>query len=304
MYLNQSRAALAAIAVVIPLAMLATVYTGRPAQQASQENEKITVVASFYPLYEFASKIGGDRIEVSSLVPAGVEPHDWEPTSRDVLRVSSADILVLNGAGLESQKTTELEANTIVDTSKGLELLQLPDGRPDPHIWLDPVLAKQQVLNIRDAIIGVDPQNADYYQKNAQQYVSELDSLDKFIASGLADCEKKDFIAFHEAFSYFAKRYGLNQHSIQGLSPQGEVLPQRIEEIIRLAGELKIDTVYSEDLVDPRLANVIADEIPNGKVLILSPVEGLNDEEQKAGLDYIDKMKLNVANLKAGLGCR
>ena len=99
--MNQSRAALAAIATLIPLAMIATVYTGRPALQDRQEQEKITVVASFYPLYEFASRVVGDRAEVSSLVPAGVEPHDWEPTAEDISRGHEADVLVINGAGFE-----------------------------------------------------------------------------------------------------------------------------------------------------------------------------------------------------------
>src|SRR5688572_29230534 len=99
--MNQSRAALAAIATLIPLAMIATANTGRPAQQDEEEHEKITVVASFYPLYEFASRVVGDRAEVSSLVPAGVEPHDWEPTVEDVSRGRAADVLVINGAGFE-----------------------------------------------------------------------------------------------------------------------------------------------------------------------------------------------------------
>jgi zinc transport system substrate-binding protein len=99
--MNQGRAALAAIVTLIPLAMIATIYTGRPALQDRQEQEKITVVASFYPLYEFASRVVGDRAEVSSLVPAGAEPHDWEPTAEDVSRGRAADVLVINGAGFK-----------------------------------------------------------------------------------------------------------------------------------------------------------------------------------------------------------
>ncbi len=118
--MNQSRAALPAIATLIPLAMIATLYTGRPALQDRQEQEKITVVASFYPLYEFASKIVGDRGEVSSLVPAGIEPHDWEPTAEDVSRGRAADLLIINGAGFE-RWANDLEAKFIVNTSEGIE---------------------------------------------------------------------------------------------------------------------------------------------------------------------------------------
>jgi zinc transport system substrate-binding protein len=119
------------------------------------------------------------------------------------------------------------------------------------------------------------------------------------------NCSLKDFIAFHDAFSYFANRYNLTQHSIQGISPEGgEILPQRITEIRDLATQLGIDTIYSEELVDPRLATVIANEIPNGKVLTLSPIEGVEQEEFDQGIGYIEKMRENVENLKVGLKCQ
>lgn len=297
--MNQSRAALAAIAVVIPLAMLATVYTGRPAQQAGQENEKITVVASFYPLYEFASRVGGNQAKVTSLVPAGIEPHDWEPAPQDRQRVQSADLLVINGVGFESW-AGDLGAQVIVDTSKDIEL----GHNANPHVWLDPVLAEHQVEKIRDAMAAADPENADYYRENAAVFAAELDQLDAFAELQLGNCEKSDFIAFHDAFAHFADRYGLTQHSIHGVSPEGEILPQRISEIIELANELDIHVVYAEDLIDRRLADTIAGEIPGGRVLVLSPIEGIEQNEQELGVGYIDKMRGNVANLKVGLECR
>lgn len=118
------------------------------------------------------------------------------------------------------------------------------------------------------------------------------------------NCTLKDFIAFHDAFSYFANRYGLTQHSIHGVSPEGEVLPQKITEIRDLATQLGIDTIYSEDLVDPRLAAVIANEIPNGRVLILSPIEGVDREELDQGVGYIQKMRENLENLRFGVKCQ
>src|SRR5215212_6411878 len=289
--MNQSRAALAAIATLIPLAMIATIYTGRPALQDRQDQEKITVVASFYPLYEFASRVVGDRAEVSSLVPAGVEPHDWEPTAEDVLRGRAADVLVINGAGFE-RWADDIEAKVVANTSEGIEFnykegKEVGDdehghrdaaggGGVNPHIWLDPILAKHQIDKIRDVMIR----------------------------SELANCDKSDFIAFHDAFTHFSERYGLRQHSIHGASPEGEILPQTMQQIIELANEFDINIIYSEDLIDSRLADTIANEIPDGKVLVLSPIEGIGNEEQAAGIGYIDKMKQNSANLKEGLECR
>jgi zinc transport system substrate-binding protein len=174
----------------------------------------------------------------------------------------------------------------------------------DPHIWLDPILVKNQVKNIEEALIKLDPANKEYYEKSANNFSSELDSLDALIRSTLQTCDKKDFIAFHDAFNYFANRYGLKQHSIQGASPEGEVLPQKMQEMITLARDLGTNIIYSEELVDPRFAEVIAQELPNGQVLTLSPVEGIDSEEQAAGIGYLDKMRENVASLKIGLQCQ
>lgn len=322
--MNQSRAALAAIAALIPLAMIATLYTGRPALQDREEQEKITVVASFYPLYEFASKIIGDRGEVSTLIPAGVEPHDWEPTAEDISRGRAADVLIINGAGFE-RWVNDLEARFVVNTSEGIEFnheegeneVGAADehghegdntgevgNRINPHIWLDPTFAKHQANKIRDAMTRSDPANADYYNQNADRLIAELDSLDASIRTELGSCDKLDFIAFHDAFVHFSERYGLRQHSIQGVSPEGEILPQTIQQIIELANGLDIHVIYSEDLIDSRLADTIANEIPDGKVLVLSPIEGVSEEEQAAGIGYIDKMKQNIVNLKEGLECR
>ena len=265
---------------------------------------KIRIVASFYPIYEFAKQVGGNKVEVSTLIPVGVEPHDYEPTVQQILSAQSSDILVYNGAGLEPW-IKKINAKFAVDTSQGLQLLQMSNevntkrggggaqGEVvDPHIWLDPILAKHQVEKIRDALLRVDPMNKDYYNMNAQRFIGQLNSLDSSIRSQLSasKCPKKDFIVFHNAFSDFAKRYGLNQHSIhEGLTPEGEILPQRLQDIVQLTRNLGLNVIYSEDLVDPRLSNVIAGEIPNGKVLILSPIEGINQEEQKAGIGYLDK---------------
>lgn len=272
----------------------------------SNTADKIRVVASFYPIFEFVKKVGGDRVEVTSLIPVGVEPHDFDPSVQQVQNAQTADMVVFNGAGFEGERLRNLNAKFTVDTSKGLNLTTSTDNEVsfDPHIWLDPLLAKQQVEQIRDGLIRIDPRNAEYYNKNANSFIAEHDNLDRTIRERLSNCEKEDFIAFHDAFGYFANRYGLTQHSIQGLSPEAEILPQRLQQIIGLARDMGLDTIYSEELVDPRLANVIAQEIPNGKVLVLSPIEGVSKEEQNAGIGYLDKMYENIENLRLGLRCK
>ncbi len=290
----------------IPTVGLSSITTD-PASQDPSPQRKVKVVASFYPILEFVKKVGGDRVEVSSLIPQGMEPHDFDPTVQQVQNVESADMLVYNGGGLEGPWIKKINAKFAVDSSQGLILPRINGTEltaDDPHIWLDPILAKEQVKKIREGLIKVDPRYTVYYNENAKEFMSELDSLDGIIKSELSDCEKRDFIAFHNAFSYFANRYGLTQHSIQGLSPEAEVLPQQIQQIIELARGRGIDTIYSEDLIDPRLANVIAQEIPNSKVLVLSPIEGINKEEQNAGEGYLNKMRENLEILKIGLKCK
>jgi zinc transport system substrate-binding protein len=281
----------------------------------SNTTDNVRVVASFYPIFEFAKRVGGDRVEATSLIPVGTEPHDFDPTVQQVQNAETADMVVFNGAGFEGERLRNLNAKFVVDTSKGLNLtggtfkdpednLQANEISIDPHIWLDPLLAKQQVEQIRDGLIEIDPRNTEYYSKNANSFLTELDNLDRTIRERLSNCEKRDFIAFHDAFGYFANRYDLTQHSIQGISPEAETSPQRLQQIIGLARDMGLDAIYSEELADPRLSDVIAQEIPNGKVLVLSPIEGVNKEEQNAGIGYLEKMNENIENLRLGLKCK
>ena len=320
--MNEKRIALVTIAVVIPFTMIWVAYSGgllspNPViSNASQiENSSnaqslgashygtANVVASFFPLYDFAKHVGGNKVNVTTMVPVGVEPHDWEPTTQQIQRLLSADLFVYNGAGIDKW-ADKVETKLKVNASEGLPLLTDSHGNHDPHTWLDPVLAKRQVELIRNGLIKADPQNTEYYIQNAQSYLAQLDSLDAKIESELSTCTNTDFLAFHSAFSYFSNRYGLHQHTILGEDPEGEIRPQNLEQLINFAKQYGIHIIYSEDLLDPRNAQVIADEIPNGNVLVLSPIEGINTDEQNAGIGYLEKMQQDLENLKQGLNCK
>jgi zinc transport system substrate-binding protein len=267
-------------------------------------NSKLKVVSSFFPIDQFVGKVGGEAIERMLLIPKGIEPHDYDPTIKDIQRVDSADVLVYNGLGFENW-IGKMSNPQKIDASKGLNASYLDERNMnfDPHVWLDPLLAKKQVENIRDGLIMIDPNHKDIYVNNSNNFLNELDNLDEKIRTDLESCKKKDFITFHNSFSYFAKQYGLNQHSISNTDPESEVTPARLTEIINIAKTLGLQVIYSEELVDPRQATVIAQEVPDGKVLVLSPIEGLSENEQKAGLGYIDKMNDNINNLMVGLQC-
>jgi zinc transport system substrate-binding protein len=281
-------------------------------QKQNIGQEKISVVASFFPVYEFVKAVGGNRIEASLLIPIGTEPHDFDPTIQQIQKADSANLLVYNGASMEEPWIHKLSPQNTIDTSKGIRLSPNPNdpqikGPNDPHIWLDPVLAVQQIQNIRDGLDKVDPKNSQYYNQNAQNFIGQLNKLNTAFRGNLSssNCAKKDFIAFHLAFGYFANQYGLTQHSVhEGLTPNGEVLPQKLVEVVNLARNLGLNVIYSEDLIDPRSAEAIAEQVPGAKVVVLSPIEGVKPTELNAGIGYLDKMYQDLAALKEGLLCK
>jgi len=274
-------------------------------QSVQNASHKLKVVSSFFPIGEFVKKIGGNFIESSLLIPVGIEPHDFEPTINQIQSVNSAEVLVYNGLGIESW-IDKISIPHKIQASAGLNVsyYDKTNRTIDPHVWLDPVLAKKEVENIRDGLIVIDPNNRDKYLSNAKNFSRPAYSLDKAIRTDLQSCKKKDFISFHNSFSYFAKRYGLNQHSISNAGPEAEITPKPLADIINTAKNLQLHVIYSEELIDPRYASAVAQELENGKVLVLSPIEGLTKNEQASGVGYIDKMHENIKNLMEGLECK
>ena len=272
------------------------------------ENQKIVALASFYPLYEFTKEVGKDKVDVSLLVPPGIEPHDWEPSIQDLQRIQQADIIIINGIGFENwfKDIEKLNSElTIIDSSNGINIIKEIDidehedsnydsSLGDPHIWLNPSLAKIQIKNIANGLIELDPDNISYYRANSENYIKKLDILDSKIRNELANCSK-DFVAFHNAFIYFAKEYGLNQHTIVSNEPHSEPTSKTLEKIINLAKEMKIQVIFTEEGVDKRTSEVIAKEL-GGKALTLSPLE-----ISETNTSYIEKMEANLVNLKEAL---
>jgi zinc transport system substrate-binding protein len=284
--------AIVAIVVVIPLTSVVVYGTNTNQEFTSNDNSKLQAISSFNPLHEFSQIVGGEKIDVTLLVPVGVEPHDWEPTIKDVQQMHKSDFIIINGIGFENWVDNLIENNyqgTIVDTSK-----QILIKETDPHIWLNPVFAINQVGNIALAFSNSDPENGEYYMTNAAKYSEKLHSLDSKIRTDLTDC-KRDFIAFHDAFSYFADEYDLNQHTIVATTnSHGEVTAKTLENIILTARDLNINIIFSEETVNTKTSQIIANEI-GGKVLVLSPLEIVSED------NYISKMTQNLENLKEAL---
>ena len=298
---SDTRTAILAISIIIPLSAFALWSSEHNNVTGLTEKHQIKVLVSFYPLYEFTKIIGGERIDASIIIPLGIEPHDWEPTIQDLQKMQNADMIVINGAGLEPWIVKLVSVNSdilIIDTSNGIPLLKKHKYvfnnklQNDPHVWLDPVLAKKQIQNIVNGLEMVDPQNANYYQENANTYNTKLNLLDNKIRNELSVCGKKDFLVFHDAFSYFANEYNLNQNTIIGVNPSEEPTAVTLQQIIQGAKNLDLHVIFTEEAANPRVSQVIADEI-GVKVLILSPIEIYEKNS-----DYIKKMEQNLSNLK------
>lgn len=267
----------------------------------SSDNTNLRIFASFYPIYDFVEKIAMDKVDVSTIVPNGVEPHDFEPTPKQVIELQNADLIFINGAGFETW-INDITNSNIVDLSSNITIEEI-SSNPNPHFWLDPILVESMAEEIYNKLVTLDPDNSVYYQNNLKQFDDSLELLNSNIKNNLTGCALNDFIAFHDAFGYFAKRYGLTQHVIGGISPEMDVNPQKLTESIELAKQLGITTIFSEDNIEPRLSNTIANEI-RGKVLILSPIEMITQEEHDLKGDYFSKMYDNLNNLKIALECK
>lgn len=276
---------------------------------SSDPGKKLTVYTSFYPMYDLTKKVGGDKINLKNLIPAGTEPHDWEPTPGDMGNLEKADVLIYNGAGMETWidkvlKSIDNEKLVTVEASKGLKLLDNTDKNEnltyDPHVWLNPMLAKQEMEAIKNALVSADPLNKEYYEKNYNDNAQKLDQLDQEYKKTIGVLSKKDIVVAHQAFGYLCSAYGLNQVAIEGLAADSEPSPARMAEIVNFVKEKQLKYIFFEELVSPKVTQTIAQET-GATATVLNPLEGLSEADQQAGKDYFSVMRDNLEVLKKAL---
>lgn len=315
--MNINRLSALVCACTLSLSLLTGCGT-QPADTAAGDG-RLRVLTSFYPMYDFACKIGGDCIDVTNMVPSGTEPHDWEPSTNDLKNLEKADIFIYNGADMEPWADDLLVSRSdtlrVVEASENVEL-RTTDGEHehahehedadhhhgdfDPHVWLNPENAKIEMEAIRDALCAADPENSTIFQSNYEKYAAELDALDAEFREKLAPLPNRTIVVAHEAFGYLCDAYGLTQVGIEGLSPDSEPDPGRMAEVIDFVREHSISTIFFEELVSPKVAEAIASET-GAQAKMLSPLEGLSDEQAAAGADYFSVMHDNLAALMEAL---
>lgn len=264
--------------------------------------ERIEVVAAFYPLAEAAARVGRANVRVANVTPRGVEPHDVELSTREIDTIDGADVAVVMGDDFQpavEQAAQRRNGPTLVV----LEELSGRTRKGDPHVWLDPV----RMIDIVDAVARIlaetDEANAGDYRDNAARYVAELETLNGEFRAGLANCERRLIVTSHDAFGYLADAYDLDQQGVNGIDPNAEPNPKRLGQLADLARDEGVTTIFTEELISPRVARTVAREAGGLRIDSLSPLEGLTARQAKRGDDYLSVMRTNLTKLRRALGC-
>lgn len=319
---------------LLVLLLLMGSFSGCQQEEVSSDNgseEKLKIVVTIYPLAEFSSRIVGNKASVIQLLPPGSEPHHWEPSPADMKRIYDAQVFIYHGAGMEPwvekilpvlqerkikviKATEKVELLTFAE-EQNLGVTKFLEPRTteehhnhgdqegvDPHVWLDPVEAKSIVSYIAQEIAAVDETNSDYYQRNAQSVIDELEKIHQEYSAAASRFKSKDLVVSHAAFGYLAHRYGLCQVPVLGLTPEQEPDAATLARVVDYTREQNIKYIFFEAMVSPRVAETIARET-GAKTLVLHPIGALTEEESKEGLDYFDLMRRNLENLKKALEC-
>jgi zinc transport system substrate-binding protein len=292
-------------------------------QTTSVSNQQLKVVATFLPIYLFTKAVAGDTAKVEILIRPGTEVHEYQSTPADVQTIAQADVLIKNGLGIEDflDNTVKSAANKdlkVIDASRGVKPLgelspvvnatqqtdhhnhdQPGANRHDhshpvgnPHIWLDPVLAKQQVENIRDGLMAADPVNKTTYQTNAAAYIQQLAELNQSFEQGLKAYRDRTFITFHDAFPYLAKRYALKQVAVVSI-PEDQLAPGDVKKTIATVQQFKVKALFSEPGIDNKLLTSLSQDL-NVQVYPLDSLEaGATDPQY-----YFTAMKKNLQILE------
>ena len=283
--------------------------------KTKNQTKTIKIVTTLFPLYDFAKKIGGDYVEVSLLLPPGVEAHSFEPKPSDIAKISGADIFIYTGkfmepwvtdilAGIKNDKLETIDSSIGVKTETAVfhdknEMNNLND----PHIWLDFDNDKIIIKAIAQQLIKKDNINKNYYSQNLLNYQNKLSNLDSKYKNTLAKCQTNEIIyGGHYAFGYLANRYGLNYLAIQGMSPDAEPSAQDLMKIIKQIQKDNVKYIFYEELNSPKIAQTLANET-NAKLLLLNAAHNITKNDFINNISFLDIMEENLVNLKEGLIC-
>lgn len=288
------------------------------------ESNKLQVVTTFYPMYDFTKQVAQDDAEVSMLLEAGMEVHSFEPSSQMIAEIQDADVFIYNSPEMETWVPDVLASidtsdMVVICASDAITLLEY-EGEAhahdheseeeganaghshtvDPHVWLDPVLAQTEVSTIAEGLAEADPDNAEDYLENAGIYNGKLNELDEAYRAAFEGTENRTFVTQHAAFAYLAARYDLNQISVTGLNAEVEPSAAALATLSDYVKANNISHIYFENNASSQTAETLAEEV-GVELAVLSPLEGITEEDQKKGSDYISVMLDNLEALKKSI---
>lgn len=264
---------------------------------------KIKVSVTFDAMKEFVSAVGKDKVEISTIIPAGTEPHDFEPKAQDLAGLSTASVFVYSGLGMEAWTEEAIKAADnakliAVEASKGADAIKNTDpeeieehGQYDPHIWLSLKGAELQVKNIKDALVNADPSNKDYYEKNCNDFISQLEKLYNEYNEKFQSADKKSFVTGHAAFGYLCRDFGLEQNSVEDTFAEGEPSAQQLTELVEYCRENKVTTIFAEEMASPDVSKTLANEV-GAKVETIHTIESSEDD-----MTYLERMTDNLSKI-------
>ncbi len=316
--MNYQRFKLMIIYFILSLLLFFIASCERKDIKITETSHKITVITTLFPLYDFTKEIAKERANVILLLPPGIEPHSFNPRPSDIATIKKADIFIFTNIYMEPWAKDILKDSfdkqlLIIDSSKGIELIKggnhhHKDHREpifDPHIWLDLSKALRMIDNILEGLITKDPLNTEHYINNANQYKAKLMELDERFKKTLSTCKKNTFISGgHLSFSYLAKRYNLNYlAAYESLSPDAEPTPSQMLKIIGAMKKHGLNHIFTEELIEPRMAQMIAEET-KAQILTLNAGHNISKDLFEKGVTFISLMEKNLQNLKIALQCQ
>lgn len=266
-------------------------------------DRKLNVSVSFNAMAEFAKAVGKDKVTVSTIIPDGTEPHDFEPKAQDLVGLSKADVFVYNGFGMEKWADNAVQsANNkkliAVEASKGAEPIKNEDtgevkehGEYDPHLWLSIKGAETETKNICDAFIKADNANKSYFEKNRDAFISELEGLYKEYQNKFANVSKDSIVTGHAAFAYFCRDFHLKQNSVEDVFADGEPSTKQLTELVNYCKKNKVTTIFAEEMASPEVSKSLANEV-GAKVETIYTIEGAEDNK-----DYLTRVKENMQKI-------
>lgn len=290
----------------------------------TSEETPMEVVVTFDAMKEFVEAIGKDKVTITTMIPAGSEPHDFEPKAQDLVTLSTAQVFVYNGLGMEAWAEDAISAANnpdliIAESSKGGDIIENEEdehghededeheedeaheedghdhGPYDPHIWLSLKGAEVAVKNIKDVLVQADPSNKDFYEQNYEDYSAQLENLFNEYTEKFQSVEKKNFVTGHAAFGYLCRDFGLEQNSVQDIFAEGEPTAQQLGKLIEYCRENNVTTIFAEEMASPAVSQTLANEV-GANMKTIYTMESAEDD-----MTYLERMEENLSRIYESL---